>query len=365
LPDVKLVNVTKRYGEITAVDHVNLEIGDGEYVGIIGPSGCGKTTLLRCLAGIVEADEGEIYFGERSVKGLPPEDRGIGYVFQDILLFPHMDSWDNLTFSPRVRGWSDGKIRVVATEILDIMGLSVRSDSYPQELSMGMQQKVALARALASGVDLLLLDEPLSTLDIRVRTQLRFELRRMVKELKLTAIHVTHDQEEAMSISDKLVVMRRGRIEQTGTPLELYSNPSTIFVAKFVGGECNFMEGFVTDVEANHAVIETRGGLTLKSVDTSNPRGRRLVAAVKPEHIRLVVDGGGRRTPSKVVSKWYLGDVTRLELESADEVLIAKVPREQSRDVKTGDVTGFYINPEDVLIFDYPREGLEGAAGIE
>ncbi len=365
MPDVKLVGVTKRYGEITAVDHVNLEISDGEYVGIIGPSGCGKTTLLRCLAGIVEADEGEIYFGDKSVNGLPPEDRNIGYVFQDILLFPHMDSWDNITYSPRVRGWNDGKTRKIASEILALMRLSVRSDSYPHELSRGMQQKVALARALASGVDLLLLDEPLSTLDVRVRTQLRTELRRMVKELRLTAIHVTHDQEEAMSVSDKLVVMRRGQIIQTGSPLELYFNPASIFVAKFVGGECNFLEGVVTDVEADHSVIETKRGLILESTNTSKAAGERVVAAVKPEHISLVSDGGMRHIPSKVVSTWYLGDTIRFELESADEMLIGKIPRERVKDVEMGSVANFYISPENVLLFDYPKEGLERAAGIE
>ncbi|MFQ5710286.1 MAG: ABC transporter ATP-binding protein [Candidatus Geothermarchaeales archaeon] len=366
MPNVELVDLTKRYGDIVAVNRVSVQIRDGEYVSFIGPSGCGKTTVLRCIAGIAEPDEGEIYIGKKPVNNVPPEERGIGYVFQNILLFPHIDTWDNIVYGPRVKGWEEGKMRTVALEILDIMKLSLRADAYPHELSMGMQQKVALARALSSGVDLLLLDEPLSALDVRVRTRLRFELRRMVKELKLTAIHVTHDQEEAMSISDRLIVMRNGGVEQVGTPVELYSNPKSLFVAKFIGGECNFIEGIVDSVKPNYSEVDLKGGVTLKTGDVSKSSGERVIAAIKPEHVLLLNKAVKEGIPGRVVALGYLGDVMRFEVELFNgESIIAKTSGKYVKRFKRGDTLKIYMRPENILLFPYPEEGLARATEIE
>ncbi|NIN52823.1 MAG: ATP-binding cassette domain-containing protein [Nitrososphaeria archaeon] len=366
MPDVKLVNLTKRYGDIVAANQVSIQIRDGEYVSFIGPSGCGKTTVLRCIAGIAEPDEGEIYIGEKLVTYLPPEERGIGYVFQNILLFPHIDVWDNIVYGPKVKGWEEDRMRTVAHEILDIMKLSLRADAYPDELSMGMQQKVALARALSSGVGLLLLDEPLSALDVRVRTQLRFELRRMVKELKLTAIHVTHDQEEAMSISDRLIVMRKGSVEQVGTPVELYSRPKTLFVAKFIGGECNFIEGVVDNIKQRYSKVKLKGEVTIKTRDISKSSGERVVAAVKPEHVLLLNDDEKEGIPGRIMAFGYLGDITHFEIELVNgEYLISKAPKKYIRRFKRGDSLKVHIKPENVLLFPYPEEGLVKATEIE
>jgi len=202
LPDVELINVTKRYGKVVAVKNISLSVKDQEYVTLLGPSGCGKTTTLRLIAGLAEPDEGQILISNREVTNTPPEDRGIGFVFQNYALFPHLDLWGNTTYGPTVKGWSDEDTEKLAKQMLEMVRLSGREDAFPDELSGGMQQRSALARALAAGTQLLLLDEPLGALDAKLRVILRYELRKLVEDLKLTAIHVTHDQEEAMTISD-------------------------------------------------------------------------------------------------------------------------------------------------------------------
>jgi len=197
LPDVRLVNVTKRFGKIVAVNNVSLHVYDKEYFSLLGPSGCGKTTLLRLIAGLIQPDEGEIYIGDRLVNDVPPEDRDIGFVFQTFALFPHMNSWDNVIYGPRVKGFDMEKASTIGHEVLEMVRLHERLDAFPNELSGGMMQRIAVARALAAGAKLLLLDEPLGQLDAKVRNELRYEIRRMAKDLELTAIHVTHDQAEA------------------------------------------------------------------------------------------------------------------------------------------------------------------------
>ncbi|HDN05695.1 MAG TPA: ABC transporter ATP-binding protein, partial [Candidatus Bathyarchaeota archaeon] len=247
MPDVRLVNVTKRYGKIVAVNKVNLHVYDKEYFALLGPSGCGKTTLLRLIAGLIKPDEGEIYIGDKLVNDVPPEDRDVGFVFQTFALFPHLNVWNNVIYGPRVKGFDMKKASRIGDEVLEMVRLHERLDAFPNELSGGMMQRIAVARALAAGSRLLLLDEPLGQLDAKVRNELRYEIRRMAKDLGLTAIHVTHDQSEAMAISDRIAVMKKGRILQVGTPEELYMNPKSVFVAHFVG-ESNFLEGYVSSV---------------------------------------------------------------------------------------------------------------------
>ncbi len=282
MPEVRVVNVTKKYGKVYALDNVSLTIKDREYFSLLGPSGCGKTTLLRLIAGLIEADSGEIYIGDRRVDKDPPEDRDIGFVFQTFALFPHMTAWGNVLYGPKVKNYDAKQADTIGHEVLELVKLNERLDAYPSELSGGMMQRIAVARALAAGAKILLLDEPLGQLDAKVRNEIRYEIRRMAKDLKLTAIHVTHDQAEAMSISDRIAVMKKGKIVQIGTPQELYMHPNSLFVAHFIG-ESNFLEGYITQANGI-SEVELRQGLKVKAL---NERGikqeERVVLAIRPE----------------------------------------------------------------------------------
>ena len=228
MPDVRVVNVTKKYGKLYALDNVSLTIHDQEYFSLLGPSGCGKTTLLRVIAGLIEPDSGEIYIGERRVDKVPPEDRDIGFVFQTFALFPHMTAWSNVLYGPKVKNYDAKQAETIGHEVLELVKLNERLNAYPSELSGGMMQRIAVARALAAGAKTLLLDEPLGQLDAKVRNEIRYEIRRMAKDLKLTAIHVTHDQAEAMSISDRIAVMKKVKSFKLVLPGTLYASQQLV-----------------------------------------------------------------------------------------------------------------------------------------
>ena len=369
MPEVKLVNLRKTFegGRIVAVDHVDLHIRDREYLTLLGPSGCGKTTTLRLIAGLIMADEGKIYIGDRLVTDVPPEDRDIGYVFQSYALFPHMDVWDNVTYGPRVKAWEDDESVRIGREMLEMVRLYDRSDAVPRELSGGMMQRVALARALAAGAKLLLLDEPLGALDARIRMELRYELRKLVKDLKLTAIHVTHDQAEAMAISDRIAVMRKGRILQVGTPKELYMNPQHVFVAHFIG-ESNFLEGYIAEVNGKGSIIELRGELTVRVSDATKRRGERIVLAVRPE-VFTMEKGRRKRVnsmPGRVERFRFEGTDIRYEvrLENEDLVLIIR-PALMGEWFREGDKVTVGFPPDKGFIFTYPSKGLREELSLE
>ena len=366
MPEVKLVNVTKRYGRIVANDHINLTIKDKEYVSVIGPSGCGKTTLIKNIAGIIEPDEGEIYIGGRLVNKVPIEDRGIGYVFQNIALFPHMTVWDNITYGPRVRGYLPEETESLAKEMIEMIKVSARTDAYPDELSGGTQQKTAVARALMTRSKLLLLDEPLGALDLKVRAALRYELRRIVKDLGLTALHVTHDQEEAMSISDRVVVMRKGRIVESGKPLELYMRPKNIFTANFVG-EANFLEGIIERVVEKGSIIDLRGGLKIVSRDKNMKVGDRVVVAFRPEFTFLGKKEGENILSGNITGIVYLGSLVRLHIELPNEniIIIKRALRFSESLPKIGEKVTISISPENVLMYPYPERGLSRELSLE
>jgi ABC-type Fe3+/spermidine/putrescine transport system ATPase subunit len=283
MPEVKVVNVTKRYGKLYALDNVSLTVHDQEYFSLLGPSGCGKTTLLRLIAGLIEHDSGEIYIGDRRVDKDPPEDREIGFVFQTFALFPHMTTWDNVLYGPKVKNYDAKQADTIGKEVLELVKLSERLTAYPSELSGGMMQRIAVARALAAGGKILLLDEPLGQLDAKVRNDIRYEIRRMAKDLKLTAIHVTHDQQEAMSISDRIAVMKKGKIVQIGSPKELYMHPNSLFVAFFIG-ESNLLEGYLTKLDGHNAEVELREGYKIQAYNERDIKvGDRVVLAIRPE----------------------------------------------------------------------------------
>src|SRR4030043_2012701 len=282
MPEVRIVNVTKKYGKIYALDNVSLTIHDQEYFTLLGPSGCGKTTLLRLIAGLIEPDSGEIWIGDKRVDDVPPEDRDIGFVFQTFALFPHMTVWDNVLYGPKVKNFDLKEAETIGDEVPELVKRHERLDAYPSELSGGMMQRVAVARALAAGAKTLLLDEPLGQLDAKVRNEIRYDIRKMAKDLNLTAIHVTHDQSEAMSISDRIAVMKKGRIVQVGAPQELYMKPNSLFVAHFIG-ESNFLEASVAAVNGSDLEMELRGGAKVQAVGKGGAEGERASLSIRPE----------------------------------------------------------------------------------
>ena len=368
MPDVRLVNVTKTYGKIVAVDGVNLHIYDKEYFSLLGPSGCGKTTLLRLIAGLVQPDEGEIYIENMLVNDVPPEDRDVGFVFQTFALFPHMNAWDNVTYGPRVKGFDIKKAETIGHEVLEMVRLHERLDAYPNELSGGMMQRIAVARALAAGAKLLLLDEPLGQLDAKVRNELRYEIRRMTKDLELTAIHVTHDQAEAMAISDRIAVIRKGKVLQVGTPEELYMAPKSVFIAHFIG-ESNFLEGYVSNLSRRGATIELRGGIKVQAgVPKNVDKGDRAVLAIRPE--TFVIEKGIKKTKNSI-----LGIVERITFEGTnirykirlrneDSVVVVR-PSLVEEWLKIGEKVTLSFSPEKTHVFAYPEVGLREELAVE
>ena len=246
MPKIDLVNVTKTFdeGNVLAVDDISLTINDGEYVFLLGPSGCGKTTTLRMIAGLEKPTQGQIFINGKDVEDTPPEDRDMGFIFQHFEIFEHLTVWENVTFGLEMRGFAEDYIVRKAEEALKIVELLEYSDEYPSVFGNPGLQKLGIARAIAIGAKILIMDEPLGSLDPKVSKVFRHELRNLIKDLGLSAIHVTHNQEEAMAIADKIIIMRNGRILQMGTPYQLYENPNSIFVANFLG-ETNFLQGFV------------------------------------------------------------------------------------------------------------------------
>ncbi len=367
MPDVRLENVTKKFGKLLAVDNVSLHVHDKEYFALLGPSGCGKTTLLRLVAGLIEPDEGNIYIGDRLVNDVPPEDRDIGFVFQTFALFPHMNAWNNVIYGPRVKGFDMDKAGTIGHEVLEMVRLHERLDAFPNELSGGMMQRIAVARALAAGARLLLLDEPLGQLDAKVRNDLRYEIRRMTKDLGLTAMHVTHDQAEAMAISDRIAVMKKGKIKQVGTPNELYMSPQNVFVANFIG-ESNFLEGYVLEKDTKETFIEIRGGIKVQAVNGAAQKGERVVLAVRPEAFALQETSAKiRNSIAGIVERvTFEGTNIRYEimLENQDKIVIVK-PSMVGKWVKVDEKVSVNFPAESAHVFPYPEAGLKEELAVE
>ena len=367
MPDVRIVNVSKRFGKIIALENVSLHVKEKEYFSLLGPSGCGKTTLLRLIAGLIQPDEGEIYIGDRLVNDVPPEDRDIGFVFQTFALFPHMTVWDNVTYGPKVKGFDMKKAGTIGHEVLEMVKLHERLEAFPNELSGGMMQRTAVARALAAGAKLLLLDEPLGQLDAKVRNELRYEIRKMAKDLDLTAIHVTHDQSEAMSISDRIAVMKKGKIQQVGTPQELYMNPQSIFVAHFIG-ESNFLEGYVSGISGDEMTVELRGGIRACTRRKNLRGGDKIVLAVRPES--FIFEKESKRGENSMLGMieriTFEGTSIRYEvrLENQDLIVVVK-PSMIGEWFNIGEKVTVNFSPENTHVFTYPETGLKGETTVE
>ncbi len=292
MKSVKLENVTKKFGDVIGVENVNIDIKSGEFFTFLGPSGCGKTTTLRMIAGFYYPTEGRIYFNNEDVTNVKPNKRNIGMVFQNYALFPHMTVFENIAFGLEVRKLPRQVIKEKVERAQRLVHLEQYSSRKISELSGGQQQRVALARALVIEPDILLLDEPLSNLDAKLREETRVEIKRLQVELGITTIYVTHDQHEAMALSDRIMVMNKGRIQQIGTPQEIYNKPANLFVASFIG-ETNLIEGTVKEVTDNHAVVEVDNGIILKGMKTNSvPElnfqvGKRVTLSIRPEVINI------------------------------------------------------------------------------
>jgi iron(III) transport system ATP-binding protein len=352
---ITIEKLTKRFGAQVVLKSIDVRIEGGELFFLLGPSGCGKTTLLRAVAGLNEPDEGRILAGERDVTHMPPHLRDMGMVFQSYALWPHMTLRENVAFGLEMRGIRKSETAPRVMRALEMVKLSDRADSKPNELSGGQQQRVALARALVIEPQCILLDEPLSNLDAKLRLEMRAEIRRICKEAGLTAIYVTHDQKEALSIADRLAILDQGNLLQVGAPQEVYSRPKTRFIAQFIG-ETTFVEGLVREVRDGLAAVETAAGAWAASVSAQDKftAGEKVWLSVRPEAVQLHTDraSGTNLFKAQVHGTIYLGEVAQHLVEMGGGVTLKALevrPRLVARD-NTRAETRLYIDPQDVRV---------------
>ena len=348
-PCLRLRNLSKRYGAATVVDGVDLDASASRFVCVLGPSGCGKTTLLRLIAGFETADAGTIHQNGRDVTTLPPEARDYGIVFQSYALFPNRTVAGNVGFGLEATGVDKADRVSRVTELLALVGLSEHASKYPNQISGGQQQRVALARALALSPGLLLLDEPLSALDANVRAHLRTELQSLQRRIGVTALMVTHDREEAFSVADQVVIMNKGRIEQTGSPEDVYHRPANLFVARLLGG-CNALAADIIDETT--AVAQ---GLRLQTAGSGVNRAAEAHACIRPGAVLVgqEADGAPNRFNARIASLTFLGDIVRLVLQPDDSprsVIEAEVLRTRFERVpQPGEQVAFALPPRHLM----------------
>ncbi|HUH15341.1 MAG TPA: ABC transporter ATP-binding protein [Gaiellaceae bacterium] len=346
-PDVRLENVVKRFDDVVAVAGISLEIPAGSFFALLGPSGCGKTTTLRMIGGFEDPDAGAIYLGDRDVVGLPPYKRDVNTVFQSYALFPHLSIFENVAFGLRRRRVDRNEVRRRVEEMLSLVGLEDVGRRRPRQLSGGQQQRVALARALVNRPQVLLLDEPLGALDLKLRKQMQLELKQIQHELGLTFVHVTHDQEEAMTMADAIAVMNHGRIEQLGPPTELYEQPATNFVAGFLGVS-NLLRGTVAGpdrvrLEAGDELTVALGGRT-----------GAVALGVRPEKLRLGAPREGENTlTGRIKETAYVGVATQYVVSTgAGDLVVYAQNSDGSRALAPGDVAPLSWSPASTFVLD-------------
>ena len=286
--DLHLVNLNKTFGDFKAVDNLTLTVPAGSFFALLGPSGCGKTTTLRIVAGLEEPTSGQIKLGQDDITLLPPYKRWVNTVFQSYALFPHLTIYENVAFGLRRQKAKDIDNQVKA--MLELVELTTQAQKKPQQLSGGQQQRVAVARALINEPDVLLLDEPLGALDLKLRRQMQLELKRIQTEVGITFVHVTHDQEEAMTMADTIAVMNEGKIEQMGSPIQIYEHPKTVFVANFLG-QTNLFEGTVAGIEGDELAVKVKDVTLYVPLSSTQIRSGRIVFGVRPEKVKIVDQG--------------------------------------------------------------------------
>ena len=361
---VSLRNVEKWYGNNHVVKDMNLEIEEGEFLTLLGPSGCGKTTTLRMIAGFEDATEGSIEVQGVRVEEKEPFQRDVNTVFQNYSLFPHMTVYDNVAYGPTIRKMPKDEIRRRVTEMLELVQMANYEKRKPEALSGGQKQRIAIARALINNPRVLLLDEPLGALDLKLRKQMQIELKRLQKKLGITFVYVTHDQEEAMTMSDRIAVMRDGVILQMGAPMEIYERPATRFVADFIG-ESNVLEGRVTGVKEGVLSVETPAG-GVQCGGQGVGVGDALCVAIRPEYLRISrepVDGFS--LPATVKDFIYMGALikTSLDLKNGQEVKLSRLEADSS--LREGDAVHLWWEAEKaVAIHDDSRQGAVREAAV-
>ncbi|KQZ78149.1 glycerol-3-phosphate ABC transporter ATP-binding protein [Mesorhizobium sp. Root157] len=359
MAEVVLRDVCKRYGSYNAVDNVNLTIRDKEFVVLVGPSGCGKSTTLRMIAGLEDISDGTITIGDQTVNDLPPRERDIAMVFQNYALYQHMTVYDNLAFGLRNRKVPEDKIKAEIDRAVDILGLRDLLKRKPRELSGGQQQRVALGRCIVRHAKVFLFDEPLSNLDAKLRAHMRLELKRLHRRVETTAIYVTHDQVEAMTLGDRVVVMNNSRIEQVGTPWEIYAHPRTRFVASFIGSPAmNFLDGRVRS-NGSGFHVETPGGTfhvsDANATGLAGHDGRDVTVGLRPEHIRLSETKAENALHGRIELTEQLGAEQLVEVVAEESrIMVSRV--EAERDLKPGTPVYLTVEPGQLRYFDRETE---------
>ncbi len=353
MTSIVLDDVKKEFGDVTAVDDVNLEIEDGEFVSIVGPSGCGKTTTLRLIAGLEQLTSGRIYFGDDDVSNVPAKSRGIGMVFQNLALYPHMTVRENMKFGLNVSNVDPDKQEERVTKVAKMLDISELLDREPSELSGGQQQRVAIGRTMVLEPNVFLLDEPLASLDAKLRVEIREELQELQKETGVTTIYVTHDQEQAMTMSDRVVVIDDGEIQQFASPERIYNDPENRFVSHFIGTpSINFIEGeIVTDEGCLTVPIGSEKIiLTQETDDSSRLTGREVTLGIRPEHIEISDHSDLNAFPAETRIVEHTGANKIIHLSINDYDLTALVP--EHYDITNGDSVQIRLPPEDIYLFD-------------
>lgn len=358
---VSLVNLSKHFRDVKAVDSLSLEIPEGSFITLLGPSGCGKSTTLYCIAGLDEATSGDILFDGKSVKDLSPKERDAALVFQDYALYPHMTVYDNLGFALKMRKTSKSETKTRINQVAELLGISRLLDRRPAQLSGGQRQRVALGRAMIRNASVFLMDEPLSNLDALLRVNTRTEIKRLQRELGKTTIFVTHDQEEAMVLSDRIAIMRDGMLQQYGTPAETYNAPVNTFVAGFIGNpRMNFMTGELTTDDGSAVITSDNVHLPvpgLRALELGKDR-RRLSIGFRPEHVHVrPVEAGLAVASVELIEP--VGPVTYLDLQIGGQSFRASVAGNLHHQI--GEKVSIALDPEALHFFD-PDNGLRLSA---
>lgn len=358
--DLQLENITKKFDRVVAVRDMNLDVKEGEFVCFLGPSGCGKTTTLRMIAGFETPTKGKVRYNGKVINNVIPQKRNFGIVFQSYALFPHMNVAENVGFGLKMRKVPKDQIKKRVDDLLELVGLYDQKYKHPPELSGGQQQRVALVRSLATYPEILLLDEPLSALDAKIRVSLRAEIKRVQIDLGITMVYVTHDQEEALSISDRVIVMNQGYIEQIDKPIQIYKTPKSKFVADFVGTS-NFFEGELRGNTIINRKSELNFVVSQDTLRTLQSTKENVTISIRPEKVRLFkgrnkLPGGYEKTNLKkgvIEVVTFLGVIVRSLIKVADKHVIVDITEKDFEKslLKMGDTVTLYVSPEDFLVF--------------
>ena len=345
---VTIQNLTKKFGDTAALKNISLEIESQELFFLLGPSGCGKTTLLRLIAGFYQPDEGTLCFGDRPMQGVPPHRRNTGMVFQNYALWPHLSVAENVAYGLEVRSLGATEIRERAAEALAIVQMEKFADRTPNQLSGGQQQRVALARSLVIKPDVLLLDEPLSNLDAKLRLEMREEIRRIHQQTRITTIYVTHDQKEALSLADRMAVLRDGVIEQVGDPRTVYRAPANRFVADFIG-ETNWLSAKVKSATSDELVLETGAGDFHGPARPNLAAGARVWLGFRPEAVQIGANAVNGLS-STITHVSYLGEIEQYQLRVAGDQSIKAFEQNPLEIRRTGEPLAVHVRPRDLLV---------------